>query len=394
MEAGSPLDRVFLLGVGVLGLIIIAKRRSFPWSIVNGNIWVAAIMVYMLVSISWSGIPFISFKRWSREIIALIMCICIVSEEDPYKAVRSVLRRLIYIYLPFSLMLIKYYPDLGVFYSNSGIQCWMGMGLHKNTLSNLCTLVIVYLVWTFVRRRWAREKAVVWYQAYVEVFLLALSVYLLLGPNHTLTNSATSLITSIVGLTALAVLFWMQLHGRTVKSNALTITVLFLVIYGTITPFLGGLSLIDISSLVGRDESLTGRSSIWASLTPYVWSSPIVGYGFGGFWTDAMREKVMAAHPHNGYLDVILNTGFFGLFLFSMFIIRSCRYAENLLVSHADWGALWSCYLLITVMNNITEASATSLSSTNVVVLLLMGFAAFAAGGRKEEGDKEFGGHR
>ena len=76
-------------------------------------------------------------------------------------------------------------------------------------------------------------------------------------------------------------------------------------VYGTVTPFIGKLSLVDISSTFGRDETLTGRSEIWATLVPFAMKRPILGHGFGGFWTDARREIIAASHGHNGYLDAV-----------------------------------------------------------------------------------------
>ena len=81
----------------------------------------------MLLSTLWSDITPIAIRRWVREVIVLVMALVIMSEANPRQALESVLRRSAYILIPFSLMLIKYYPALGVEYARwSGVRCGSG----------------------------------------------------------------------------------------------------------------------------------------------------------------------------------------------------------------------------------------------------------------------------
>ena len=127
-----------------------------------------------------------------------------------------------------------------------------------------------------------------------------------------------------------------------IGANVLTILLAAIIVYGTITPFVGGLMIYDPSEAFGRDETLTGRSFLWDYLVPYARQKPFLGHGFGGFWTDKMREAT-SSHAHNGYLDTILNTGFVGLLLLSIFLISNCRKAQRTMTKYFDWGVLWFC---------------------------------------------------
>src|SRR6476646_8728634 len=70
-EAGSPVDRIFFSGLLLIGLLILQKRR-FNWSAaIRENQWLFLLICYMLVSLAWSDFPFISFKRWIRELTAV-----------------------------------------------------------------------------------------------------------------------------------------------------------------------------------------------------------------------------------------------------------------------------------------------------------------------------------
>jgi exopolysaccharide production protein ExoQ len=372
MEEGSALDRVFLIVLLCLGFIVLTKRR-FNWSnAIKENTWLMILIGYMLVSIVWSEMPFISFKRWIRELVAVVMAFLIASEVDPRQALQSIFRRAIYVFIPFSYILIHYFPEYGRQYAPwSGALMWTGVATQKNGLARVCLFAAFYLIWTFIRRKQGRDAPVAKYQTRVEVFILILTIWLFMGPKHSLTYSATSTTSLAIGLTALFCFSWMKKRGKFIGANTLMVIIVAINVYGTITPFLGGLTLFDVASTLGRDETLTGRSDIWAVLVPYAIQKPFWGHGFGGFWTEAMRSST-SSHAHNGYLDIILNIGFFGLILFTMFLLSCSRKAQKVLNQDFDWGAFWICYLLMAVIHNIAESSVVGFTSGMAKILMFL----------------------
>jgi O-antigen ligase len=90
---------------------------------------------------------------------------------------------------------------------------------------------------------------------------------------------------------------------------------------------IGKLTIFGVSAFLGRESHLTGRNEIWAQLIPAAKQKLLLGYGFGGFWTDKWIEILRVNEAHNSYLDLILSTGTIGLILFSIFMIISCRKA-------------------------------------------------------------------
>jgi exopolysaccharide production protein ExoQ len=300
MESGSPMDRAFLLALLCLALIILVKRK-FRWSIaIKENIWMVLLVGYMLSSIFWSDMPFISFKRWVKELVAVVMTFFVLSESDPRKALQSIFRRTIYILIPFSYILINYFPEYGREYGRwSGGQMWIGVALQKNGLGRLCVFSAFFIVWGVFRRWQGNDAPVIRYQSYVEVGILFLTLWLLGGPKHTLTYSATSTVALAVGFTSFLWLFWMK-KSNTLWVKAFTVIIASIIVYGIVTPFIGGLSIIDPSSTLGREETLTGRRAIWEVLVPLAMERPLFGHGIGGFWTSTIRA-LTSSHAHNAY---------------------------------------------------------------------------------------------
>ncbi len=201
--------------------------------------------------------------------------------------------------------------------------------------------------------------------------MLSMAVYLFMGPSHTLTYSATSTAALAIGFIILLGNTNLLGKKRLINANTLTFITAIIIGFGALVPFLGGWLVSDIASYLNRSGTLTGRTDIWEYLIPHALQSPVLGYGFGGFWTDAHRAA-SSSHAHNGYLDIVLNMGFVGLFLFSMYLIYCCRAACKLMIKNYDWGYLWICILLMSLVHNISESTTTSLIGIMSIFNLFM----------------------
>lgn len=388
IEEGNPLDRVFLIVMFFIGLIILVKRK-FSWvNIIKENIWLLLLLSYMLLSCLLADTPFISFKRWSRQLIAVVMMFVIASEPQPWKSLESLLRRTIYILIPFSYILIHYFPKYGRLYvHHSGDLMWTGAAMHKNTLTQLCVTAIFFLIWTFIRRQQGSIIPVFRYQTYLEVFILILALMMMGGPYHSFMYSATASAAGIIGIGMLAALFWYKKRGAIPGSAILTTLTVFIIAYGTVTPMLGKLTLVDISSMVGREETLTGRTEVWNRLVPVAMNRPILGHGFNSFWTTGSRDEFNMTGAHNGFLDIILSLGLVGLGLYTIFFVSNIRKAQRVLTQNFDWGVFWICTLLMGLLSNITESIFISFTSDKMIIIICLSFlstAGYFSGNRQD----------
>jgi O-antigen ligase len=381
LEAGSPLDRLFLLtllGISAFVLAInsldSAEKRRIDWlSFVKRNAWLVLFLIYSLFSILWSEIPFISVKRWSRELIAVVMALMLLTEPSPRRAFESLTRRVIYILIPFSLLLIKYFSDYGRQYDRwSGGVMWVGVTLQKNGLGRLLMIAIFFLVWSLIRKKQGRDTIVVKYENHAELFILVLSAWLLKGP--TLQAYSASAVGALVAGLAVYVYLLNTKRPRGIVPIRVPYTTMLAagIVFGVVTVYVGGTTVRSITSSLGRDATLTGRTDIWADLLPEALKKPLLGHGFGGFWTTKTRLMFDITEAHSGYLDMLLGLGFVGLVLFSMFLISTCRKAQNELSKDYDWAALVICYFIIAVVHNVAETSFNTFESHLTATLLFL----------------------
>ena len=74
-------------------------------------------------------------------------------------------------------------------------------------------------------------------------------------------------------------------------------------------------------AMMGKDPTMTQRTIIWAQVIPSIARHPFLGYGYSAFWQGLKGESMqsvlvtgwMEAQAQNGYLDVLLQLGCFGL---------------------------------------------------------------------------------
>jgi exopolysaccharide production protein ExoQ len=135
---------------------------------------------------------------------------------------------------------------------------------------------------------------------------------------------------------------------------------------------------------VGRDASLTGRRELWDTLLPMT-VNPLVGAGFESFWLGPrimLLWEQFAFRPnqaHNGYLEIYLNLGGFGLMLFVMFLISSFKNMRRKLEIAYTRGShtademtlayLGVAYLIAMLFYNTTEATFKALNYLFIVFL-------------------------
>src|SRR5262249_24094337 len=113
-EEGNGLDRTIYLAVLALSFWVVARRQVNWGAFLARNRILVAFLVFGLVSIAWSDYKYVAFKRWVRDLNAYLMALVVLSDERPLMATSAVIRLLAYILLPLSLLLIKYYPEMGI----------------------------------------------------------------------------------------------------------------------------------------------------------------------------------------------------------------------------------------------------------------------------------------
>lgn len=371
--AGSEVDRWTLIGLAVIGIIVLVRRR-FDWpGAFRRNGWLLALLAYMFLSTLWSDITAIAMRRWMREIVVVVMAFCLISEANPREALESMLRRSAYILIPFSVLLIRYYGALGRAYGKfSGIEMWTGVTLQKNHLGRLCMIGILCML-PALYKRWRKpvltpeDRQLAW----ADISVIVMALYLIRG-----SESATSLATLLLGLTIFGGMLLLRRLKISLPQPVLLAMVSILVAFGIATPFEGGTNVARFTGMLGRDETLTGRTEVWADSIGAWQQQPLLGYGTGSFWTDARRKRYDIPTAHNGYLDVLLEHGAVGLILTAAWLLSSTRRLYQGLSVHYVSASLAITFLLVSLVYNVTESAINDFTEEMTAVVAMASIVA------------------
>ena len=185
---------------------------------------------------------------------------------------------------------------------------WMGLTGNRNSLGFLCAVCVWACVGELVANTGGRRKFVYWIG-------IALASYALLK-----TGSKTSLLIYTIILSLYLLLFFVRAKSATVAIVVLTLSAfavslftLFLVMVGNVS--VPGVS--DLLALMGKEETLSGRTRLWSLAVELYLQKPFLGWGFDSNLsaTGATTAVINAGQFHNGYLGLLVKGGITAILL-------------------------------------------------------------------------------
>ena len=380
---GSPLDRSIFLMLLIFGILVLAHRSHRTNVLLRASWPILIYFVFCLLSVLWSDFPDIAFKRWTKALGDLVMVLVVVTDAEPRAALKRLFSRTGFVLMPASILLLKYFGDLGRSYDPfNGEPTITGVTTNKNLLG-VVTLVLslgsIWRVLTLLRDSHQLNRG---RQLFAQGTLLAFGVALLM-----MAHSVTSLICFTLG-TGLMVA---TAFARTSRPAFLHAVVLGALLAGGLVISVGGGA--NVIHALGRQTNLTGRSAIWEAVISRA-PNAVLGAGFESFWLGPRVQELWRAFPvfrpneaHNGYIEVYLNLGWVGVALIALVLINGYRRATAVFQREPAFGALMVAYIVIAASYSITEAGFRMLDAMWIFLLLAIaasGDLAWDLGGQHE----------
>jgi O-antigen ligase len=369
MEEGSPLDRVVSLTLIVLALRILSSRSFNLRETVAHNLSLSLFLGFALLSVTWSEFPFVSFKRWIRDLGNYLIVLVVLSEAHPLEAITTVIRRLMYLLVPLSVVLIKYFRELSVAYDPwTGTADYTGVTTSKNMLGAICLISGLFFVWDTLRRWPHRRERTTRSIIAVNLVLIGMTLWIL-----NLAESATSRSCLVIGCAIIVAVQsrWGKANPHQVKA------ILPLVLLFSIALEMSFEVSSTIAQWLGRDPTLSGRTEIWRAVLAAN-TNPFLGTGYESFWLGDRLSTIPASidmgflnEAHNGYLETYLHLGLIGLGLTALFLVNSYRTICRRLIASPYFGSLSIALWAILLIYNVTEAAL----QTHIVWCIFMLFA-------------------
>ncbi|WP_261844970.1 O-antigen ligase family protein [Aliamphritea ceti] len=220
-----------------------------------------------------------------------------------------------------SLFFGFFIPDLGIHAGETSIDhigLWKGVYGFKNHLGRfMVVLTLAVFVMIFVFKR----------TDFKYFLILLMSMFLIYK-----SGSSTALL-----LLFICPLIYCFLNiivsskiNRYIQALVLLIFLSFVLIGILVLPYI-------VVEIFGKDMTGSGRTDIWFSLFN-VSQSPLIGHGFGGvFWGEYNSAYYLLdeawfnlGHAHNGWVDIWIELGYIGLFLYLLITLKVVYAAYNL----------------------------------------------------------------
>lgn len=306
----------------------------------------AALTLLPLISVVWSVSGSTSLRRAVAFLLSTALAYVIAIRFTP----RQLAVLVVWVVGPClaaSLALAVVAPGLASMPAHEGASGLRGVYIHKNVLGWYAALMLV------AAREFLHADAA---PRPLGVALVGAAALCLAA-----SGSATSLIT-VAAAAGVWGFYW--LFARLAAPGRV------LLLIGALAA--GGIVMVDVGNLIGpalealgKDPTLTGRTTLWREVDVAIGARPVFGYGYQAFWADAnpdawaIRARVAwaAPHAHNGYRDLLLNFGLVGFAASAWIIFKSVRQGVALYVDRpmGDW--LWLNVLIgVYLLMNSTES--------------------------------------
>ena len=241
---------------------------------------------------------------------------------------------------------------------------WIGVSVHKNSLTAFLMVASLCFIWNMLRARrdgWPLAKLPGPRWLSVDLLYLAMAAFLMLDHRS---RSSTALMSLAAACLLLLILENSGADFRRFRSWVFRFALVCLVVQGLCLLLAGESVPVLLLELQGKQPDLTGRTGYWPVLIQFGLQHPILGAGYGGFWTQSMMDYFLQIsvwgflpESHNGYIETFVNLGLVGLGFLLVIIFKALASAWRNLSFDFPSSELRLMLLLAILMHNIAETS-------------------------------------
>lgn len=366
----SNSNRLFLATVVYLiALVLLVPRLKFAIAYLLRRPELVLLIVLPLASVFWAADTFPVARRASAHALTVTFCLYVVAR---YSADEFMERLLLTFWIGMcaSVILCLLVPQISVHLGSINNGAWFGVYGHKAVAGRMCAVsFFVALLYT------PRNKTF----NLIKMMTFAATIILCAG-----TQARASWLLIIFGG---GVMFVVQLLRMRRLSVGVRLTIACTVVVSM--AILGTATFSDLLLAMGRDASLSGRTTLWNAATAVAADNhPWLGSGYRDFWLGPSVELVqrymtswarMPAHGHNGYLDTWLELGWCGLAILIFFLVRTVGSVLVCAVRQPEsnmWPVFAVCCLIF-IVNNISATVA--LRHTDAAWVLIVAASLYTA---------------
>lgn len=321
----------------LIALILVAAL-SLTWSVSPDQ---TSRRVFALAFTTLSGAALAARLSWARLAEAIAACFAVLALA--------------------SLVAGLFFPTFGQM-TDLFPGAWRGLWEEKNSFGGFMAVGAAVCAGAALLNP---RRAIVWWGvALLCVFLLVMS------------TSKTALLALLAAVGALVLVAAVR-RGRTAALVMIWTGGVFLAMAGLVALFAPDL----LFKLLGKSETLTGRTDIWAAVIRQIRQRPWLGFGYGAIWEETSAWGPLAwivhdagfrpRHAHNAWLEQWLAIGVPGLAAWTGFFLQTL--SANVLALFRDKAAWLALpFFVVFSLTSLTESVAVQYNDLRWVIFVAL----------------------
>lgn len=353
-----------LIALVMWGVLIYASlfvRPSLRLAFNLDTLAIVAFYGFATISVFWANMSLEAFMKAGALAITTLGAFYLITRIDIDDIVKSTARGL-FVLVAASTLCALLVPEIGVDQSWMHGGQWQGVYASKQTLG----FAAAYLMFFACYRKITGQG----WLPFLVTFLLASTCVVMSGSRGA---GAVALVACALVLTSLWSVRCMQIYA--VLPCVMSLAAVLLISYFYVTGY-------DSIHVYDSTIDFTERTFIWQYAIGHFDDAPLLGFGINGFWTNpAIYDYFEQNHGwvldnyHNGYIAILIETGFVGYLLFATSVVLFSYKMLCLIAARAIdrlHCALIIAFVFLTFQTNFTET--TFLRSTMFTAVLLVAF--------------------
>lgn len=372
--AGNPATRVIWLAFFAISVSIAASRTGLSLRLWRGtNVFLHLFAGLAIASIAWSIDPTVTITRVVRMLCIYAVCMAVAAAAWNPRRFQQLVRPVVTWLLLASIVFTLTFPDLGIHQESSPelLDAWKGLTGQKNILGSLAAFGFVLWLHALLSREAKPLGAAVGGGASAACLVLS--------------RSSTSLMAAVFASLFLVLLMRTPGSMRRLMpylSGGLTLAILLYAL--AMLRVVPGLEVLlsPIPMITGKDLTFSGRAQIWAAVVDHFQYRPMLGSGYGAYWTGPtpgtesynIKQILFGFYPysaHNGYLDILNDLGVAGLLCLAGYLIVYVRQSLRVYQFDRRQGALYLALFLWQAITNLSESMWLNVTTFDFAVMTL-----------------------
>lgn len=350
----TPPTMIAQVGAYAIALLLLApilqytlKKSLQAWSILLVKTpFLHLFLLWVLLSATWSNDP-ITTLRTSLVIVETAIIAMYIGYRFTWPDLLDILK-----WFAATLVFLAFLYGIGQPSVGRDLDgAWVGINGHKN---HFCFLMALSTILWFINSIYQPK------QRYLSISMVFLSLIAL--------QQGGSGASKVIVVCLIALWFYLGTLKTLPTQWAFSSVILFLIIsICLVIVVTENLEFIVVDTL-NKDLTLTGRTDFWPLIIRKINQRPLLGYGIDGFWQpwngldNPSRDVIVAKtqfappHSHNGFMDLVVDLGYIGLFIFLASMVNALMKSIILLGKEKmPYAGLPLIFLTYTILTNLTE---------------------------------------